>query len=119
MESLYNHYVRDENGNYTRVTVEERSPSPLFQTPSFPPFDDTPPPEHDSQPPPVSRESRPPPPPHPPMPPPPLPFSQLLGQFHLEDVDSGDLLLLGLLFFLFRKGADEELLIALGLLMIL
>ena len=31
----------------------------------------------------------------------------------------GDLLLLGLLFLLFREGADEELLIALGLLLIL
>jgi len=30
-----------------------------------------------------------------------------------------DLLLLGLLFFLYREGADEELLVALGLLLIL
>ncbi|MBQ2739255.1 MAG: hypothetical protein IJF36_03390 [Oscillibacter sp.] len=42
-----------------------------------------------------------------------------LDQFHLEGVDTGDLLLLGLLFLLFREGADEELLIALGLLLIL
>ena len=34
-------------------------------------------------------------------------------------LDAGDLLLLGLLYFLFREKADEELLIALGLLLIL
>ena len=33
--------------------------------------------------------------------------------------DSGDLLLLGLLFFLYREGADEDLLASLGLLLIL
>ena len=42
-----------------------------------------------------------------------------LDQFHLNHVDTGDLLLLGLLFFLFREDADEELLVALGLLLIL
>ena len=43
----------------------------------------------------------------------------LLDQFHLDRVDTGDLLLLGLLFFLFKEDADEELLVALGLLLIL
>lgn len=43
----------------------------------------------------------------------------ILDQFHLDHVDTGDLLLLGLLFFLFREDADEELLVALGLLLIL
>ena len=42
-----------------------------------------------------------------------------LDHFHLQQVDSGDLLLLALLFFLFREDADEVLLIALGLLLIL
>lgn len=42
-----------------------------------------------------------------------------LDQWHLDNVDTGDLLLLGLLFFLFREDADEELLVALGLLLIL
>ena len=37
----------------------------------------------------------------------------------LDRVDAGDLLLLGLLYFLFREKADEELLVALGLLLIL
>ena len=35
------------------------------------------------------------------------------------DIDSGDLLLLLILFFLFREEADEEVLIAIGLLLIL
>ena len=37
----------------------------------------------------------------------------------MGDLDSGDLLVLLLLFMLFRENADEELLIALGLLLIL
>ncbi len=45
--------------------------------------------------------------------------NKMLGHLHLGDIDSGDLLLLALLFFLFRQRADEELLIALGLLLIL
>ena len=43
----------------------------------------------------------------------------LLDQFHMDHVDTGDMLLLVLLFFLFREEADEELLVALGLLLIL
>lgn len=42
-----------------------------------------------------------------------------LDRFHMDRVDTGDLLLLGMLFFLFREDADEELLTALGLLLIL
>ena len=44
---------------------------------------------------------------------------RLLARFHLEDVDTGDLMLLILLFFLLEEKADDELLIALGLLLIL
>ena len=40
---------------------------------------------------------------------------KLLDRFHLDRIDSGDLLLLGLLFLLYREGADEELLFALVL----
>lgn len=47
------------------------------------------------------------------------PLRRLLARFHLEDVDTGDLLLLILLFFLLEERADDELLIALGLLLIL
>ena len=45
--------------------------------------------------------------------------NRLLEHFHMGDIDSGDLLLLSVLFFLFKQNADEELLIALGLLLIL
>ncbi|MBQ6987345.1 MAG: hypothetical protein IJQ25_10215, partial [Oscillibacter sp.] len=43
----------------------------------------------------------------------------LLQVSHAENVDTGDLLLLCMLFLLYREGADEELLVALGLLLIL
>lgn len=43
-------------------------------------------------------------------------YHSLADRLHL---DSGDLLLLAMLYFLYREDADEELLIALGLLLIL
>ena len=46
-------------------------------------------------------------------------LSGLLEKFNLKDMDKGDLLLLFSLFLLLREGEDEELLIALGLLLIL
>ena len=46
-------------------------------------------------------------------------LSGILGKFKLSELDTGDLLLLAILFLLFRDGEDEELLIALGLLLIL
>lgn len=46
-------------------------------------------------------------------------FHNLLNHLHLDNIDTGDLLLLILLFFLFEEDADDELLIALGLLLIL
>jgi len=46
-------------------------------------------------------------------------FSGLLEKFNLKDMDKGDLLLLFILFLLLREGEDEELLIALALLLIL
>ena len=46
-------------------------------------------------------------------------LNRFLERLHLGDLDSGDLLVLLLLFMLFRENADEELLIALGLLLIL
>ena len=42
-----------------------------------------------------------------------------MQKLHLGSVDFGDLLLLLLLFQLFREDGDEELLIAIGLLLIL
>ena len=119
---MYNRYIRNDNGNYTRIPQEE---PPRQQTGAPPPPPQSPPPEAAPPPPPFS----------PPGPPPgdPPPNSgpgrtpdgltgflrHLLDQFHLDHVDTGDLLMLVLLFFLFREDADEELLVALGLLLIL
>lgn len=99
---MYNRYGREERGSYVRASM-----------------DDTPLP-----PPPQSAASPPSPPPHRPPPPPQRPPEVAFGKgildaLHLEDLDTGDLLLLFLLFFLFRQKADEELLIAIGLLLIL
>jgi hypothetical protein len=42
-----------------------------------------------------------------------------LSRLRLEEMDTGDLLLLLIIFLLFKDGEDEEMLIALGLLLIL
>ena len=104
---MYNRYIRTDDGTYTKVSEEE---APSGQ-PRQEPRQDSPPPDG---PPPFS---------------PPPPFGggegiagylrRILDQLHLDRIDAGDLLLLGLLYFLFREKADEELLVALGLLLIL
>ena len=105
---MYNHYVRDGNGNYVKVSVEE----PKYEAvhiPSPPPQRE-PIPEQSPQCQSNTNEQR----------PSEAQFvNKMLGHLNLSDIDSGDLLLLALLFFLFRQNADEELLIALGLLLIL
>ena len=97
---MYNRYIRGDGGTYTRVSAED---APL--------------------PPPNAPRPPAPPPPAPPPPPQPAPergiLNGLLEKLHLSDLDAGDILLLLLLFFLFRQEADEELLIAIGLLLIL
>lgn len=127
---MYNRYIRSDNGRYTRIP-EESGPSPGGPPPGPPPPG---PPHHGAPPPGGPPPGGPPPgpPPHgpgcPPNGPPPAGRPQdsltgflrrLLDQLHLDHVDTGDLLLLALLFFLFREDADEELLVALGLLLIL
>ena len=113
MAALYNRYIRGSDGGYTRVA---ESDPPPHSAPPPPPGPDMPPPPGPDMPPP---------PPPPPRNPPPgrAPemdlLNRLLARLHLGDLDSGDLLTLLLLFLLFREGADEELLIALGLLLIL
>ena len=103
---MYNRYIRNDNGAYTRIPQEEKHPGAPPPTP-----------EAKQQ----AQWEQPPPPPsggrtidgltgflrH------------LLDQFHLDRGDTGDLLLLVILFFLFKEDADEELLVALGLLLIL
>lgn len=104
---MYNRYMRNDTGAYIRM-----------------PQDDAPPPgPKPSSGPGASPKAKPSPGP-PPIPAPPhRPERDILNRFlerlHLGDLDSGDLLVLLLLFMLFRENADEELLIALGLLLIL
>ena len=106
--TTYNRYVRMDNGDYARIQVKEpqvprHSPAPpprggkIPTSPASPPK----PPEKNQRP----MEAR--------------AANRVLEHFHLGDIDSGDLLLLSVLFFLFRQDADEELLTALGLLLIL
>ena len=103
---MYNRYIRNDNGVYDRVPQQETAP------PS-PPRPQPPPP----------RPEPPPPGPEPAPPPAPAPerqfLNRLLAKLHLDRVDAGDLLLLLILFFLFYQKADEEVLIAIGLLLIL
>ncbi len=153
---MYNRYIRNDNGSYTRIPEEggsggpplggppSGSPPPGGPSPGGPPSGGpspgSPPPggHPPGGPPPGGHSSGSPPPGNPPpnnsgpgRPPHGPPhggrpadgltgiLQHLLDQFHLDHVDTGDLLLLGLLFFLFRENADEELLVALGLLLIL
>ena len=115
---MYNRYIRNDQGTYTRIP-EEDSP-PKGAPPPSPQSGGMGPPPGDS---PGGGKAPPPPPPggrlggFPPVGDGSL--RKLLDRFHLDHIDSGDLLLLALLFFLYREGADEELLFALGLLLIL
>lgn len=117
---MYNRYIRNDNGAYTRIPQEDAPRNTDREDPGRRP-ESSPPPSrgHSHQDPPPHRE------------PPPREeherrpdgltgiLQHFLDQLHLDHVDTGDLLLLGLLFFLFREDADEELLVALGLLLIL
>lgn len=110
---MYNRYIRGDGGTYTRVSMEDTPlPLPTGQRPPPPP---SAPPEGAQS---DGRTSNGPPPPPQPSPERGL-LNGLLEKLHLSDLDAGDILLLLLLFFLFRQEADEELLIAIGLLLIL
>ena len=102
---MYNRYIRNDDGVYARQPQQEaEQPRQEAEQP---------------------RQESPPPPPRPEPPPPfknggQFPFlSGILEKLHLGSIDFGDLLLLLLLFQLFREDGDEELLIAIGLLLIL
>ena len=110
--TTYNRYVRMDNGDYARIPMEEPM-APPKRSPAPPPpkkAEQAPPPPITQQKPKTEQVHR------------PIEAraaNRLLEHFHLGDIDSGDLLLLSVLFFLFRQDADEELLMALGLLLIL
>ncbi len=100
---MYNRYIRNDNGTYTRTVQHDAAVHESPPSPSPPPtLPHPPPPPPQSERAPESRF-----------------LNRILGKLHLGDVDSGDLLLLLILFFLFQEEADEELLIAIGLLLIL
>ncbi len=133
---MYNRYIRNAHGEYICVPVPDpprpQTPPPPIAPPSIPPPPPAPAYEQPRKhargpahvPPPHSAEHRPPP-SHDHQPPPsPQPdasrfLARMLERMRLQDVDTGDLLLLLILFFLFEEKADDELLIALGLLLIL
>ena len=110
---MYNRYLRNDQGKYTCVRQEEPRRSAQrepFDTGGAPPRRDVPPP-----PPPPGDDEK-----------PGGAFEDgfrflngILEKLHLQDLDGADLMLLLLLFFLFEEKADDELLIALGLLLIL
>ena len=109
---MYNRYLRNADGVYTRMPMQD---APRGE----PPRDNRPPP------PPPSGGSAPPRPPQGDAPHPPIGqeasqfFSRILDKLPLKGVDTADILLLLILFFLFEEKADDELLVALGLLLIL
>ena len=129
---MYNRYLRNDQGVYTCIPQEEKG----HPAPPPPPRQDEPrqdEPQHGGTPP--ERNT----PPHSGSPPPPRAdappdreesrggafeegfrfLNGILEKLHLQDLDGADLMLLLLLFFLFEEKADDELLIALGLLLIL
>ena len=112
---MYNRYIRNDQGAYSRVPQQEASPSPppeskpdhahiAQNTPHSDPItsgESAGAQQHTARPVEIRWLNR------------------LLGKLRLSDIDAGDLLLLLLLFILFREGGDEELLIAIGLLLIM
>lgn len=106
---MYNRYIRGENGAFSRIPQEEQSTT-TAETPPLPQKRAAPPPSSFA----ASPESE-------PQRPDGLTnfLQHILDRFHLDQIDTGDLILLALLFYLFRQEADEELLVALGLLLIL
>ncbi len=102
---MYNRYVRNDSGVYERIRVEEPQAVPTEprmqkEAPPCPPGQETSTPLSSL----LGKNGL---------------LSGILGKLKLDEIDTGDLLLLVILFLLFRDGGDEELLIALGLLLIL
>lgn len=108
---MYNRYLRNDDGVYTRMPMQNappgeprdsRLPPPPPSGASAPP----PKPPQEDAPPPIGQEAS-------------QFFSRILDKLPLKGVDTADILLLLILFFLFEEKADDELLVALGLLLIL
>lgn len=117
---MYNRYIRGDSGQYRRIPVPD-PPPPDPPPPPPPPDSGGYDPFHQNSGGPRYGNSYGGPPPGGPPPSggPGGILSGLLRQLHLEHVDTGDLLLILILILLFKDGEDEEMLIALGLLLIL
>ena len=114
--------LREANKQPDLILIkQEPAPGPVSGRPPPPPPPEPPPPPGGDSSPGSPPPGGPPPKPQEPSPRPPEGrfLDRLLSRLHLGDIDSGDLLLLLILFFLFREEADEEVLIAIGLLLIL
>ena len=104
---MYNRYLRNDDGVYTRIPMQDAPRDPPPPPPHEAPHGDT---HHSGKPhdaPPhrgAGNEQL---------------LHRLLGKFKLRDIDTADILLLLIIFFLYEEKADDELLIALGLLLIL
>ena len=99
---MYNRYVRNDDGAYQRIPYQQEE-TPPRHTQSPPPRQE---PDWEREAPKGDGGKK-------------GFLKRLLGKLKLDDIDTGDLLLLLLLLVLFSEGEDEELLIALGLLLLL
>ena len=95
---MYNRYIRSDDGTYQRIPRQDAAARPEQHGRREPP---PPSPEYSA---PEEKGGV---------------LRRLLDKLNLKDVDTGDILLLLLLLFLFSEGEDEELLFAVGLLLIL
>lgn len=105
---MYNRYVRNDNGQYERIPVDHMPP-PFHPDrhnikEEFSYIPDEPPHTEPLR---EEREKK------------KGTLSSLLRKLNMDGIDTGDLLLLTILFLLFKDGDDEELLFALGLLLLL
>ena len=89
---MYNRYLEREQGGFSPVPEEREAPRGEREAPPPPPFEGEGAGGY---------------------------LRSVLDRLRLDRIEGGDLLLLGLLYFLFRQKADEELLVALALLLIL
>ena len=103
---MYNRYVRSDTGIYHRISTED-TPAPSHSGRDHQERSNASPTGHGASTPLSSLLGK------------NGLFSGILGKLKLDEIDTGDLLLLVILFLLFRDGEDEELLIVLGLLLIL
>ncbi len=106
---MYNRYVRNDSGQYERIPTQDAPPPGGQPPPEGPPPGNGPPPPHGGDgwaPPPHGGGKQ-------------GFLSGILSRLKLDRIDTSDLILLLIIYLLFREGEDEELLIALGLLLIL